>query len=280
MAYEEIKAELNKRLDTMPAPNVNYLTSANVSAFIYECDGLFLQGSQACHASLMYLNQGGNKKIGAMADHICGGYRVSFMPLMKDEEAIKFLQWIMDHDILGKSFLEHDAEVAFKERIMMRDLGSLPANVCAFAIIATRALWEGYQNKIPHRFYRLVEEGISPDFAFLLAYYIDPDLWRINLANTGGHSALDPTSISETFVKNFLAHKLGVVADGTIKEGKPYYKSDEYRYPNPPVYKYNVNSSFEDKLDNNNITFSSVIHGLPKIDLETLKGLEKQYVPS
>lgn len=201
---------------------------------------------QQCHAHVpdMRSRMGASSEggtIDVMLDHIQGGPREIIGTIQTPEESITFLQYMMDHPIFSKSFLEHNAEKAFNERIMVRDMGSLPSNAFMFCLIATRAMWEVYQHKIPRTFTHLVRDGIHPDVAFLMSNFIN--VWGDGKYHYGrlqdcGHNAISTNRFTMAAVKNFLNHKTKTVSSGTMKDGI---------YPTQ-ANKCNVFSLFEDKF--------------------------------
>jgi len=250
---------------------------------------------QQCHAHVPLMASrciirpdGGDAfAVEVMLDHIQGGDRQQIEKLQTREESVKFLQYFMDHLIFSKSFLEHDAEKAFEERIMVRDLGSLPANAAMFAIIATRALWETYQSRIPHVFCELLKTGINPDFAYILAFYLrtmNDGSFIIDPLINSGHISLGTDRFTTAAVKNYLNHEMPVSATGTLKDGVSHM-NDPYGIAQGP--RWNVFSLFEP-------AFSKTYGPLPKnavffrkaledyfnkvpVNADTLKQLEAQY---
>lgn len=187
-------------------------------------------GSQACHANVPYKANGTYDSFVCMLDHIQGSSREKIKKLQSEEESIQFLQYFMDHPIFSRSFLEHDAKKAFKERIMVRDLKSLPSNVCMFAIIATRALWESFQNFLPRRFNELVNMGLSKDFAYLMSFYVRKagTDWIVEATRNNGHISLATNTASSAYIRNYLRHNPVVISDDTLCEKGATSKTDVY----------------------------------------------------
>lgn len=249
MAYEEEKDYMKKSFCATGFGDEDGGGSTYVTACTFHThqkDGKLLNkraGGQACHMTVRYavanlLSSG--LKTEVMLDHIQGASREKIGKLQTPEESVRYLQYFMDHPIFSKSFLEHDAQVAFDERIMVRDLNSLPANTCMFAIIATRALWEQYQYKLPHRFCVLVDAGLSPDFAFIMAHYVGIlgiDNYVLDPILNTGHVAIASNLLGCEAVKNYLNHVTPVVANGTLAAGFNWLDD-----------KVNVFSTFENKF--------------------------------
>lgn len=180
---------------------------------------------QACYGSVHGLC--GNfdpHKTEVLLDRILGGGRVSIVKQQTPEESIRYLDYFMKHPLFSQSFLEHDATKAFKERIMVRDLDSLPSNICVLALIATRAMWECGRTQIPRRFCNLVDAGVGPDWAMLMSNYFSKsgDNFERDMLYGSGHNAFDPLGMTREYAKNWLAYTPKHVVNGTLSEGRTY----------------------------------------------------------
>lgn len=173
--------------------------------------------STVCHAEVA--------RLGYMTDFILDhiqdmkGYNKN--PLT-EEEGIALLQYYMDHPIFAQSFHEHDAKKAYEEKIMVRNLEGLPSNATMFCLIGTRALWESFQNKVPHRFSVLLNQGFTPDEAFILSYFVQPaDNGDIKLSPiaASGHSVINTNQFTVEHLANFLKYKMTNVSNLTLGEG-------------------------------------------------------------
>src|ERR1700749_434413 len=302
MAYEGLKECMNEAIDKgRGRREINVLGAEDGGGPSYVCacvvqdsvvnksgveeEQYWVVSSQMCHGFLNnisnYSMQHNGGRTTALADHIQGGKRVILNGLQTPEESIRFLQYLMDHPIIGKSFLEHDAAKAYEERIMIRDLGSLPSNVTQWSITITRALWESYQNMLPRRFCKLLNMGFTPDFSFILAHYFEVDDIGVIYMPTpgGGHSAIDCSYFSEKPVENDMAPKFGCLAPGTLVDGVPYY----YNVYNTTsgTKQYNVYSTFEPDPVNyfggkgSNYEFMNVLKE-QQYSVDALKELEKK----
>lgn len=139
-----------------------------------------------------------------------------------DQERVNFLQYVMDHPILGLSFVEHDAEKALKENMMVRDLSKLPSNVMMFCLILTRALWEIYQGNLISRFSKLCEHGFNDNEAFILSNFITVDTdgkLKFSPLPDSGHNAISTATFTCEGLANYVNAKIIHQTEGTILEG-------------------------------------------------------------
>lgn len=232
MAYEEQKEWMRKQFisngrNRPVLGDEDGGGSHYVAACTYHGGGINHTGvSQACHAHVPYMSRS-FEKLEVMLDHIQGDTREFIGKVQTPEESVAYLQYFMDHPIFSKSFLEHDAELAFKERIMVRDITTLPSNVCMFAIIATRGLWEVYQNKLPHRLAEIRKLVNNVDLAYLLSWYFDDTLKYSPILNTG-HVAIGHDKLTLSGARNYVKHQVIREANGTLAQGHPHMGGEEY----------------------------------------------------
>ena len=246
-------------------------------------DGAIRYGGQACMSYCANI-----PGAIAVASHIQGGEkRDPDYHGMTDEEAIRYLQYLMDHELFYSAFYEHDAAKALEERIVLHDVTKLPADQQMFAMTAVRSLWEQPFNQTPRRFCHLVDAGLSPDFAYLMAHWLvkskkvglsDDFLLNTPVGNYN-HACISYINSGADTIKNFLAHRVTIHAPGTMSDGVPYYS---------PNKGYGVNNLFNDAFRNaydpNQPGLKTVreilIEKLDKkaITSEDLISMEKEYV--
>jgi len=182
------------------------------------------EGITPCHQMCMAQLRGTIAK--AAVCHIQGGART--VQPMTDEEAIRYLQYLMDNDMFKGAFLKHNAEEAMAERMVYHDLNSLPANQAMWAITATRALWESPFSKVPSCFCKLVDAGLSPDYSYIMAHYLEPSGDGFVLSEFRGnsnHAVVSMYNFDEVSLRNFMKHKITLLAPGPISAGNGYTKS-------------------------------------------------------
>lgn len=180
-----------------------------------------IEENTACHAGITYHPRGWGwlkpkspTKLLFMLDRIINYGKHT-------DSDVAFLQYCMDHPIIGQSFVERDAKKALKDGYMLRDLSKLPSNVMMFCLILTRALWEDYQRALPSRWYSLITHGFSEDEALVLATIVKYYNGRFVYSpmQESGHNAIPCNSMSKEYLINFVNHKIVKSTGKTVLMG-------------------------------------------------------------
>lgn len=199
---------------------------------------------QICHAHVPQMRARFHGDVVAMFDHI---------QHHDDDNRFEqpcveaYLQWWMDSPLFGRGFLEKDAKTALKERIMVRDISTLPANVEMLAIIAGRALWESFQARMPKNYFDMVESGVDKDLAMLLSSVIKKDgkVFTNTRSRASGHDAFKLQLWTLKDAARWMRGEPSIVAPETLAQGCRYYNSG---YLGDDDNLYNVFSTFLSKF--------------------------------
>lgn len=176
--------------------------------------------NQACHAGL-HNKYDGNHPNGALAV-VSGLMKPSEREMLTEEEAILFLDWLLNRSPYAETFITKSPYDALLTKTIVSSAHH-PSNLMAAGLVASRRMWEYVY--VARVFCDLVKAGVNEDLAFYLGHIFSGRFDRegnVNYsARTAGHCSMDPGIMGVAEVKNFLEHK-------PVRLNKPYHDSWNY----------------------------------------------------
>lgn len=197
----------------------SHMTGINI---IYE-DSTHISSTTVCHAGLDRSYEHDDKGEGAIAV-VSGLMKPRGGRLLEEEEALIFLDWLLNESPYSSTFITKSAQEALHYKTIISSAFH-PSNLMAAGLVASRRLWEWEQ--VVRVFVDLVKAGVNKDLAFYLGHIFSGNFSREGNCNwsadTHGHCSMFPSKLD---LYNYLNHKV-VYPNANYSENTAYSGYDE-----------------------------------------------------
>ncbi|MNJ30272.1 hypothetical protein D3C77_248690 [compost metagenome] len=173
-----------------------------------------LSTNQACHAGLSGANAG--------SFAVVSGLMKPSRNILEEEEALYFLEWLLNESPYSSTFITKSAEEALYYKATISS-SHHPSNLMAAGMVASRRLWE--YPEVARFFVDMAKAGVKKDLAFFSAHMLSCDFKREGKASwtaeDRGHVSMCPGIMGGEGLLNFLKHNV-------TAPNLTYHKSSHY----------------------------------------------------